>query len=129
MSVKRVEVVVRSQWNALPLPLRSCDSWMFVKQNPDRKKNSWCENFVEKQLPHSLRQYTVISPNFLVLKFCGKAQFLNSLGNITKFHLISWCENFVECISIVSGESPETLRKLYLFTKFLQQEIRWNYGI
>ena len=21
-----------------PLPLQSCDSWMFVKQNPDRKK-------------------------------------------------------------------------------------------
>ena len=24
--------------NALPLPLQSCDSWMFVKENPDRKK-------------------------------------------------------------------------------------------
>ena len=21
-----------------PLPLQSCDSWMFVKENPDRKK-------------------------------------------------------------------------------------------
>ena len=26
MTVKRVEVVVRSQWNALPLRLQSCDS-------------------------------------------------------------------------------------------------------
>ena len=25
--------------------------------------------------------------------------------------------------------SPETMRKLYLSTKFLHQEIRWNYGI
>ena len=33
-----LEVVVRSLWNALPLPLQSCDSWMFVKENPDRKK-------------------------------------------------------------------------------------------
>ena len=39
MSVKQVEVVVKSWKNALPLPLQSCDSWMFVKENPDRKKN------------------------------------------------------------------------------------------
>ena len=30
---------------------------------------------------------------------------------------------------IVSGESPETIRKLYLSTKFPHHEIRWNYGI
>ena len=39
MSVKQVEVVVKSWKNALPLPLQSCDSWMFVKENPDGKKN------------------------------------------------------------------------------------------
>ena len=38
MYVKRVEMVVRKQRNALPLLLQSCDSWMFVKENPDRKK-------------------------------------------------------------------------------------------
>ena len=38
MSVKLVEVVARTQRIALPLPLQSCDSWMFVKENPDRKK-------------------------------------------------------------------------------------------
>ena len=55
----------------------------------------------------SLQTLTVknsaISPNFLVGKFCGKAQF-----------------------RIVSGTSPETMRKLCLSTKFLHQEIRWN---
>ena len=30
---------------------------------------------------------------------------------------------------MVSGELPETMRKLYLSTKFPHQEIRWNYGI
>ena len=30
---------------------------------------------------------------------------------------------------IVSGESSETFRKLFLSTKFPQQEIRRNYGI
>ena len=48
----------------------------------------------------------VISPNFLVWKFCGKAQFPHSFG-----------------------ELPETMRKLYLSTKFPHQEITWNYGI
>ena len=46
---------------------------------------------------------TVISPNFLVSKFCGKAQFPHSF--------------------------PETVRKLSLSTKFSHQDIRWNYGI
>ena len=40
MSVKRVEVAVRSKRNSLPLPLQSCDSWMFMKENRDRKKKS-----------------------------------------------------------------------------------------
>ena len=45
---------------------------------------------------------TVISPNFLVWKFCGKAQF---------------------------RESPETMQKQCLSTKFPHQNIRWNYSI
>ena len=36
--MKRVEVVLRSQRNALPLSLHSCGLWTFVKENPDRKK-------------------------------------------------------------------------------------------
>ena len=40
MSEKQVEVAVRScERNVLPLPLQSCDPWMFVEENPDRKKN------------------------------------------------------------------------------------------
>ena len=44
---------------------------------------------------------------------------------------MSWWGNFVERLSfcIVSGESPEAIRKLCLYTKFPHQEIRWNYGI
>ena len=46
-------------------------------------------------------------------------------------YLIYWCGNFVEAKSfhIVSGESSETLWKLFLSTKFPHQEIRGNYGI
>ena len=29
----------------------------------------------------------------------------------------------------VSSDSPETSQKLYIFTKFPHQEIRWNFGI
>ena len=27
-----------SGWMSFPFPMQSCDSWMFVKENPDRKK-------------------------------------------------------------------------------------------
>ena len=42
------------------------------------------------------------------------------------YQLISWSGNFVEKHSfrIVSGDSPETIRELCLFTKFPHQEIR-----
>ena len=45
---------------------------------------------------------TIISPNFLVWKFCGKAQFPHSFGR---------------------------MRKLCFSTKFPYHEIRWNYDI
>ena len=49
---------------------------------------------------------TVVSSNFLVWKFCGKAQFPYSFGR--------FAQNYAEtCLS----------------TKFPHQEIRWNYGI
>ena len=40
MSVKRVEVPERTSRDSLRLPLLSCESWMFVKVNPGRKKKS-----------------------------------------------------------------------------------------
>ena len=47
VSVKRVEVVVRSSRNALPLSLQSCDLWMSVKENQDKKKNlAWLFIFI-----------------------------------------------------------------------------------
>ena len=52
--------------------------------------------------------------------------FFLPLRKIPSFHLISWCGNFVERHSflIVSGDSPETMWKLCLSTKFPHQEIR-----
>ena len=54
-----------------------------------------------------------------------------SLRKIPQFHLISWCEYFVEKHSfrIASANSPETMRKLRLSKKLPHQEIRWNCGI
>ena len=50
-----------------------------------------------------------------------------TLHKISKSHLFSWYGYFVKRHSfhIVLGES----RKLYLSTKFPNQEIRWNFGI
>ena len=47
-------------------------------------------------------------------------KFFFSIFLSLKFHLISWCGNFVELdsFSVVSGESPETQWKLSLSTKF-----------
>ena len=44
----------------------------------------------------------------------------DTLHKIPKFHLTSWCENFVERHSFrkVPGDSPETMQKLCLSTKF-----------
>ena len=65
-------------------------------------------------------------------KYSTMSQFLllggnkqNSLGKIPQFHLIFWCGNFVERQSfhIVSGNSPKTMRKLSLSTKFSHQKI------
>ena len=70
MSVKRVEVVVRSYRNALPLPLQSCDSWMSVKENPDRKKALSIFDF-EKSTGdfHMIARYFRYQYKILVLKF------------------------------------------------------------
>ena len=54
-----------------------------------------------------------------------------ALHKIPRFHLISWCVNFVKRHRFcrVSGESQEILRKLCLSAKFPHEEIRWDYGI
>ena len=51
------------------------------------------------------------------------------MNTTAKNNVIS--QNFVERHSfcIVSGKSPETMRNLYLSTKFPHQEINCNYGI
>ena len=74
----------------------------------------------------SLQVPLTVLPGFLPPCFVGL-----TLRKIPWFHLISWCGNFVERNSfrIVSGDSPETMWKLCLSTKFSHQEIRWNYGI
>ena len=72
------------------------------------------------------------SQNFMETEPSVKSPFQKkkTLQKISQFHLISLCGNFVERHSIrkVSGESPETLRVLCLFTKLPHQEIGWNYG-
>ena len=42
VSVKWVDVVKRISGDSLPFHLLSCESWIFVKENLDRKKNEFC---------------------------------------------------------------------------------------
>ena len=55
---------------------------------------------LEKYSPFITAKNTVISPNFLVQKFCGKEQFPHSFGRFAR-----------------------NMRKLFLSTKFPHQEI------
>ena len=66
-----------------------------------------------------------------VLRRIAVKAVIRTLRKIAWFHLISWCGNFLERHSfrIVSGDSPKTMRKLYLSTKSPHQEIRWSHGI
>ena len=71
----------------------------------------WCRNMYFKKIWNSICNYftntaegTAILPNFLVWKFCEKAQILHRA-------------------------TPETMRKLCLSIKIPHQEIRCNYGI
>ena len=54
-------------------------------------------NFMMSRFKMNTAKNTVISPNFLVWKFCGKAQFLHSFGQITVFFSMkqTWIESDV----------------------------------
>ena len=48
----------------------------------------------------------------------------NIINTVQKYHLISWCGNLDRhSFRRVSGDSPETVQKLYLSTKFPHQEL------
>ena len=67
-----------------------------------------------------------LSMNLQINYYVNNDILLLTLRKIPKFHLISWCENFVERHSfrIVSGEMPETMRKLCLSAKLTHQQVR-----
>ena len=52
---------------------------------------------------------TVISPNFLMLRFCGKAQFPYSFGQSTR--------NCAKTVPFLKISTPENLVKLRYFTQ------------
>ena len=64
-------------------------------------------------------------------KFKGDNWLDISLRKIPKIRQLSRCINFMEMHDFrrVSGESPETLRKLCASENFLHHEISWNYDI
>ena len=74
MPVKLVEVVVRSQRNSLHLSLQSRDSWMVVKENPDRQKKN--------------KKKIAMNPgNHLVDNFCLRFLYLGSFCFCTSVYL------------------------------------------
>ena len=67
--------------------------------------------------------------NLLIMVFNKSLK--RTINKNPKFHLISWCGNFVERSSFrrVSDDSTETLQKLCLSTKFPPYVIRWKFVI
>ena len=61
---------------------------------------------IEKVFAHTAKN-TVISPNFLVWKFCGKTQFLQSFGRIAR--------NYAETVPVQKIFTPRNLVKLRYF--------------
>ena len=103
----------------------------------------WVSNssqmFSKIQIPIQITQNCALPQNFCTRKLGKISVFyfeciwwywmlVSTLHKTPKFHLISLCGNFVERHSFqrVSTDSPKTLRKLCLSTKFLLQKIRWN---
>ena len=58
--------------------------------------------------------------------FVLKNMYKYTLCKIPSFHLISWCGHFMKRHSFhkILGESHETLRKLFVSTKFPDQQFR-----
>ena len=77
-----------------------------------------------KQNPLTLQRVISDSNCLIPLHLCFYIKYCD-------FTCFSGVEIFVETHIFfgVSGESPETLRKLCVSAKFSHQEIRWNFGI
>ena len=86
------------------------------------------ENQMSESFWKSSQTYTNSLSNWFGPEYKYKVS--NTAQN-TEIHLISLCGNIVETYSfrIVSVESPESMRKLCLSTKFPNQDMRWNSGI
>ena len=65
VSVKWVEVVERSYIDILPLPLLSCESWMCVKENPDRKNNNNTSTRIFKNYLQSIKVDKIMDMNLI----------------------------------------------------------------
>ena len=126
MSAKRVEVVEWSgkwsQRDTLPIPLLSCELWMFVEENPDRKKRKMNQQANQMNLAswnkvywcmYSKRQ-TLFKKWLILSKLCKSDNF--------KSHN-TLCSNFVECESFLKSNSSHSCSmwdKLEWFNLFWQ---------
>ena len=93
VSAKRVNVVVRSYRNAFLLPLQSCDLWMFVKENPDRKKiifptleneHTWISILTSVPIPLYFLWFCFTFHNYFSKEFCHNWVVQNSSYNSSR---------------------------------------------
>ena len=75
VSIKRLELVEKSWRDSLPLPMLSCELWMFVKENPDRKK---------KYISPLAEDYQVSTKIGKVLTYCKRLPLLKPHNSLTR---------------------------------------------
>ena len=112
MSVEWVEVVVRSERNAFPLPLQSFDSWIFVKENPGKKRkcqhsSTYSPHF--DPIPHILNIPTQI-PGIATQIPCIPTPITCISTPILNISLIPFPNSSFRLLQIVLETSWETLK-------------------
>ena len=97
MTVNWVGVVEQSKRNILLLPLLSCELWMFVKENPDRKK------LLNFHITLSANQILRTPNCFIELKNGGKfEEFLKSkLGYLSRFGILKRISRHMKQVFLV----------------------------
>ena len=131
---KMVVTIMKTSFQRLSPKIRTCRNYNKFYNHKFREtlvkelslantRNSDISNFIDVCV-RSLDKHTPLKKNYTHgdhLPFMNK-EFSKAIMHRSKLRI-----NFVRNRSI--GESPETMRKLCLSTKFPHQEIRWNYGI
>lgn len=118
MSAKWAEVVVRSQRDAFPLPLQSCHSWMFVKDNPERRKKS---SFGAKLTLGCQKNGSITNSCYICTSIWYSHQRINQISSKVKCTLLHKQRKMISF-----ARTPSTIKCLEIFKIKVQTFRNWS---